>query len=117
MDSLKNPEQPTCTSGSLSGSSKSVKAKLGENMDLKSGNTSIAKTGKQIVLGDFTLARIFCKQEEKILFFGSISGCTCLIFGENKKNSTTLNGNNLLNFDCKVSIDKNQNKGTTSIGR
>ena len=55
MDSLKNPEQPTCTSGSLSGSSKSVKAKLGENMDLKSGNTSIAKTGKQIVLGDFTL--------------------------------------------------------------
>jgi hypothetical protein len=45
-------------------------------MDLKSGNTSIAKTGKQIVLADFTLARLFCKQEDKILFFGSVSGCT-----------------------------------------
>ena len=77
--SLKNHEQPACTSGSLSGSSKRVKAKLGENMDLKSGNTSIAKTGKQIVLADFTLARLFCKQEDKILFFGSVSGCTCLI--------------------------------------
>ena len=22
---------------------------------------------------------IFCKQEEKLLFFGSVSGCTCLI--------------------------------------
>ena len=52
--SLKNHEQPACTSGSLSGSSKSVKAKLGENMNLKSGNTGIAKTGKQIVLVDFS---------------------------------------------------------------
>jgi hypothetical protein len=26
-----------------------------------------------------TLERIFCKQEEKLLFFGSVSGCTCLI--------------------------------------
>jgi hypothetical protein len=25
------------------------------------------------------LSLIFCKQEEKILFFGSVSGCTCLI--------------------------------------
>jgi hypothetical protein len=25
------------------------------------------------------LSLIFCKQEEKLLFFGSISGCTCLI--------------------------------------
>ena len=53
-DSLKNHEQPACTSGSLSGSSKSVKAKLGENIDLKSGNTGIAKNGKQIVLADFS---------------------------------------------------------------
>ena len=53
-DSLKNHEQPACTSGSLSGSFKSVKAKLGENIDLKSGNTGFAKTGKQIVLADFS---------------------------------------------------------------
>ena len=25
------------------------------------------------------LSLIFCKQEEKLLFFGSVSGCTCLI--------------------------------------
>jgi hypothetical protein len=25
------------------------------------------------------LERIFCKQEDKLLFFGSVSGCTCLI--------------------------------------
>jgi hypothetical protein len=25
------------------------------------------------------LSSIFCKQEEKLLFFGSVSGCTCLI--------------------------------------
>jgi hypothetical protein len=25
------------------------------------------------------LERIFSKQEEKLLFFGSVSGCTCLI--------------------------------------
>jgi hypothetical protein len=25
---------------------------------------------------------IFCKQEEKLLFFGSISGCTCLILSK-----------------------------------
>jgi hypothetical protein len=27
------------------------------------------------------LSLIFCKQEEKLLFFGSVSGCTCLILG------------------------------------
>jgi hypothetical protein len=46
--------QHAYTPGSLSGSSNSVKAKLGENIDLKSGNTGIAKTGKQIVLADFS---------------------------------------------------------------
>jgi hypothetical protein len=25
---------------------------------------------------------LFCKQEEKLLFFGSVSGCTCLILNE-----------------------------------
>jgi hypothetical protein len=28
------------------------------------------------------LSLIFCKQEEKLLFFGSISGCTCLILSK-----------------------------------
>jgi hypothetical protein len=32
------------------------------------------------------LQRIFCKQEEKLLFFGSVSGCTCLRKGKNKHN-------------------------------
>jgi hypothetical protein len=32
------------------------------------------------------LSLIFCKQEEKLLFFGSVSGCTCLIlYGKFKK--------------------------------
>jgi hypothetical protein len=31
------------------------------------------------------LSLIFCKQEEKILFFGSVSGCTCLILCREKK--------------------------------
>ena len=35
--------------------------------------------------GNITLERIFCKQEEKLLFFGSVSGCTCLILRDKKK--------------------------------
>ena len=31
------------------------------------------------VLGGVILSLIFCKQEEKLLFFGSVSGYTCLI--------------------------------------
>jgi hypothetical protein len=29
--------------------------------------------------GNIRLERIFWKQEEKLLFFGSVSGCACLI--------------------------------------
>jgi len=31
------------------------------------------------------LSLIFCKQEEKLLFFGSVSGCTCLILRKEEK--------------------------------
>jgi hypothetical protein len=31
------------------------------------------------VLGGVILSLIFCKQEEKLLFFGSVSGCACVI--------------------------------------
>ena len=31
------------------------------------------------VLGGVFLSSIFCKQEDKLLFFGSVSGCTRLI--------------------------------------
>jgi hypothetical protein len=31
------------------------------------------------------LSLIFCKQEEKLLFFESISGCTCLILFQKEK--------------------------------
>jgi hypothetical protein len=33
------------------------------------------------------LSLIFCKQEEKLLFFGSVSGCTCLILAEEENNT------------------------------
>jgi hypothetical protein len=38
------------------------------------------------------LSLIFCKQEEKLLFFGSISGCTCLILPSQKG---SVNGRNM----------------------
>ena len=34
------------------------------------------------VLGGVFLSSIFCKQEDKLLFFESVSGCTCLILDD-----------------------------------
>jgi hypothetical protein len=41
-----------------------------------SGYENCPEFGVLVVL---FLSLIFCKQKEKLLFFGSVSGCTCLI--------------------------------------
>ena len=45
------------------------------------------------------LSLIFCKQEEKLLFFGSVSGCTCLIL---LKFICQYDKNNNVSFECLV---------------
>jgi hypothetical protein len=37
------------------------------------------------VLGGVILKLDICKQEEKLLFFGSVSGCTCLILKQRSR--------------------------------
>jgi hypothetical protein len=86
---LQNLQQYGCQTGNkLKEKSRDLNRKSSRFFfQIKMKQCSVADTKTVPILEFYVvllLSLIFCKQQEKLLFFGSVSGCTCLILLKTK---------------------------------